>query len=134
MISFVFPGEPVAAARPRVTARGTFTPAEYRVWKNTLTTLLRVKFAEQVQQVPPTRTNQRTKWIKQNRYHLDVTVYRSKNVGDIDNFYKGVADALEDAGILANDSQIDLMTGRKLIDKRQPRVEFTLIRLPAYKD
>jgi len=50
------------------------------------------------------------------------------NRGDIDNFIKTVQDALQDAGVVADDAQIDSVSGVKLIDKNNPRIEIELIK------
>jgi Holliday junction resolvase RusA-like endonuclease len=47
--------------------------------------------------------------------------------GDLDNYAKALGDALQKAGILANDRLIRSWDGsRLLIDRRNPRVEITL--------
>lgn len=50
--------------------------------------------------------------------------YRDADRGDLTNYEQGVGDALQGAGIIVNDKQIESWDGsRKLIDRANPRVE-----------
>jgi len=50
--------------------------------------------------------------------------YRDKNTGDLVNYMQALADALQEGGIVKNDSQIRIWDGsRLLVDKDNPRVE-----------
>lgn len=63
--------------------------------------------------------------------NLCALVYRDRNVGDLDNYIAAICDALEKAGIVANDKLIQGHDGsRLLIDRVRPRVEITLGPLP----
>jgi Holliday junction resolvase RusA-like endonuclease len=54
--------------------------------------------------------------------------YRDADRGDLTNFEQGVGDALQAAGIIINDRQIESWDGsRKLIDRTNPRVEIELL-------
>lgn len=54
-------------------------------------------------------------------------IYRVRRSGDLDNFLSATGDALQRAGVIKNDSQIESWDGsRKLIDRKNPRVELTL--------
>lgn len=56
--------------------------------------------------------------------HVMALVYRDRNVGDLDNFLHSVGDALQKAGVILNDKQIESWDrSRKLIDRERPRVE-----------
>ena len=56
-----------------------------------------------------------------------ATFYRHADVGDAVGFYQGVADWMENVGILKNDVQIRSWDGSRLSkDKARPRVEVTL--------
>lgn len=60
--------------------------------------------------------------------------YRDANRGDATGLYESLADLLQDAQILANDSQIEDWDGsRRLIDRLNPRVEvyITIVRSTA---
>ena len=53
--------------------------------------------------------------------------YRDANRGDANGYYQGLADALEAAGVLANDKWIIQWDGSRLRkDKNRPRIEVTL--------
>src|ERR1017187_7823878 len=54
-------------------------------------------------------------------------IYRARAVGDLDNYLHAVGDALQKAGVLANDKQIEGWDhSRKLIDRECPRVEIEI--------
>lgn len=58
---------------------------------------------------------------------LRALVYREKDTGDLGNYLAAVCDALERAGIVANDKLIRSFDGsRLLIDRVNPRVELEL--------
>lgn len=53
--------------------------------------------------------------------------YRHALVGDACGFYQALADTLQHAGVIVNDSQIQAWDGTRLLkDAGNPRVEFTL--------
>lgn len=53
--------------------------------------------------------------------------YREKNIGDANGYYQGLADALEAAGIVANDKWIVQWDGSRLRkDAKRSRIEVTL--------
>ena len=53
--------------------------------------------------------------------------YRQKRIGDANGYYQGLADALEAAGVLADDKWIVQWDGSRLRkDKDRPRIEVTL--------
>ena len=59
-------------------------------------------------------------------------IYRHADVGDAVGFQQGLADWLENAGILKNDVQIRTWDGTRLLkDATMPRIEVTLDELPA---
>ena len=129
MIQYTFYNDPMPAPRPKAYSRGNragvYNPSQYMEYKAMLASELRRKFSHKFN-VPAKGTKERTKYIKNNRYALSVEFYRTKNVGDVDNYLKTVKDALEDAGILANDSQVDLAIVFKGIDKEWPRTVIML--------
>lgn len=61
------------------------------------------------------------------RVSLDAQIYRETAVGDAAGFYQAIADMLQKAEILHNDSQIEDWDGsRRLKDAARPRVEIYL--------
>jgi Holliday junction resolvase RusA-like endonuclease len=113
MITLAFPGmKPCAKARPRVTSNGTYMPQEYRDWKR--------KFAWLASQ-------EWDHWLRANGHHVPsiidgpiaVSVEWRTTTGnmrpDVDNALGSVLDALQDALIFANDSQVREIHGR--VDK-----------------
>ena len=63
--------------------------------------------------------------------HVKALIYRDRRVGDLDNFEHAIGDALQKAGVIKNDSQIESWDGsRKLLDKARPRVELTIEAMP----
>ncbi len=83
-------------------------------------------FLDQLPTPPAAGSKERSDYLANNRYALIVKVYRSVNRGDLDNYVKTVLDAMQDAGLFADDSQIDRITGEKFIDRENPRIVFTL--------
>lgn len=58
---------------------------------------------------------------------LSMDVYREQNSGDLDNYYKGICDALQEARILRDDKQVvEHRRCRNLIDRKRPRYELIL--------
>jgi Holliday junction resolvase RusA-like endonuclease len=56
--------------------------------------------------------------------NIRALFYRDANRGDATGLYESLADLLQDAQILRNDSQIENWDGsRRLVDKIRPRVE-----------
>ncbi len=55
-----------------------------------------------------------------------ITVYLPTKAGDADNYVKLVLDAVQDAGIILNDRQVNSLTVTKEVDKSNPRVEITI--------
>jgi len=59
--------------------------------------------------------------------HVKALFYRGANRGDLTGFKQAVGDALERSGTIVNDSIIESWDGsRKLIDRKNPRVEITI--------
>lgn len=58
---------------------------------------------------------------------LTMHVWRERRSGDLDNYYKGVCDALQEAGIVRNDKLITVHRDcRVLVDPSNPRYEILL--------
>lgn len=110
-IEFVVPGRPVPMARPRVTARGTYTPKRCRDYKEAVA--LAAKTAMNGRE-PLTgaiivkmcfRFSLPKSWSKAKRQEWENGKVHFLSRPDIDNLYKSVTDAL--IGIVyKDDSQI----------------------------
>lgn len=59
-------------------------------------------------------------------FKLDVDVYYKSNQPDLDNCFKVLLDCLQTCRAIKNDRYCIEIHGRKLIDKADPRVEFTI--------
>ena len=62
---------------------------------------------------------------------LSITSYLPTTAGDVDNYAKATLDALQEAGIIANDRQVQRMCISKEKDAQRPRVEITIETLAA---
>lgn len=60
------------------------------------------------------------------RFKLDMDVYFSSDRPDLDNSAKVVLDMLQSCKVIKNDRLCAEIHARKLIDKENPRIEFTL--------
>lgn len=60
------------------------------------------------------------------KFALDVDVYNSSDRKDLDNSFKLLLDCLQECKVIKNDRNCVEIHARKLIDKQNPRVEFTL--------
>src|SRR5687768_6506359 len=116
VLDFEFPRPPVPASRPRVTRTGhAFTDPKYAAYKKALTAALYDRFGYFCWDFPPPGSKERSKWLKNNRYKLVLNVYQDTNRGDIDNFAKTAMDALTQAGVIADDVQIDQVEASKQV-------------------
>ena len=59
-------------------------------------------------------------------FKLDVDVYYQSNQPDLDNCFKVLLDCLQECKVIKNDRYCVEIHGRKLIDKLDPRIEFTI--------
>jgi Holliday junction resolvase RusA-like endonuclease len=61
------------------------------------------------------------------RVNMSAQVFRDRDVGDLLNFLAAVSDALERAGVVADDKLIVSVDGSRLrLDRKRPRVEIEL--------
>lgn len=69
-----------------------------------------------------------TQWAIHGRaVNMRALVYRDRAVGDLLNYLAAISDALERAGVVANDKLIASVDGsRLLLDRERPRVEIEL--------
>ena len=57
---------------------------------------------------------------------VTLHIYRQRNQGDVDNYAKGVLDALQDARILDDDKHVTELHLYRHTDPARPRVESTI--------
>ena len=120
-INFVVPGRPVPMARPRVTARGTYTPRKSAAYKRVVSLVAKkamrgkkplegalVCRIELYFDIPTSYTKGRRMAA---RYNIQKPI--GKNTGDADNHAKAVLDALK--GICWND---DSQVTKLIVTKR----------------
>lgn len=63
------------------------------------------------------------------RFRLDVMVFYSSDRPDLDNALKIILDCLQRCGAIKNDRLCAEIHAHKLIDKNNPRIEFTITEL-----
>mgnify|MGYP002631283912 CR=1 FL=1 len=110
-LSTFIPGQPVPCARPRVVNGRAYTPGDYARWKQGAALLLR---AQRVILTGPV-------WVEMTVYHrrpigrpptITPDDWRTGRAhyaigrGDLDNYVKGLLDAMQDGGVLVNDRQV----------------------------
>lgn len=112
-IEFTVPGRPVPMARPRVTARGTYTPRRCRNYKATVEIAAKaaMKGKEPITGAIVVKMYFRfalpKSWSKAKRHEWENGKVHFLSRPDIDNLYKSVTDALigivykDDAQIVA---------------------------------
>ena len=59
-------------------------------------------------------------------FKLTLDVYHENNQPDLDNCFKVILDCLQKCKAIKNDRYCFEIHGRKLIDKTDPRIEFTI--------
>ena len=96
-VMFSIPGEPVAKGRPRVTARGTFTPKATREYEARVAGIARV--VRTLRYV--------TTQLDADAWQVTIHLYRYKRTkADADNMVKAIIDGMN--GVLyADDSQVE---------------------------
>ena len=103
------PWQGLPKPRPRVTKHGTYNPKDYTSWKTDIAELVAL-----------TVKNQHTGRVKVGmvfrRDSVTVTIEDTDNErfgrADIDNLSGGILDALQEAGIIVNDRNVTVLTGR----------------------
>ena len=60
------------------------------------------------------------------RFRIDVDCFHSSDRKDLDNSFKLLLDCLQQCKAIKNDRFCVEIHGRKLIDKENPRIEFTI--------
>lgn len=116
MIEYTFCGNPIPCKRPRVTRNGTFYDKGYADYKRKFAGALRDYFNG----MEPLS----------GELHFVAAYYRKNRVAvDLDNLIKATLDAVQEAGLIVNDSAIVQIEAVKRVDKANPRVEFRIGRL-----
>ena len=60
-------------------------------------------------------------------FRLEIDVYNSSQLPDLDNSFKVVLDCLQSCKAIKNDRNCIKIVAEKFVDKKAPRIEFTLI-------
>lgn len=126
-------GNPVPFTRPRFHKGRGFNDPRYENYKKALAGAIYGEFFPYIQPAPEKGSPERSRFLNFNRFNLEVKAYRAKNTGDVDNYIKTVQDALQDSGLILDDSQIDKVVGEKFIDKFHPRIEFVLTQTQSWE-
>jgi len=134
VFSITIQGRPVPASRPRVTRRGTFNAPAYDAWKRDATLLCRSRWHEQAitlavavsveVTLPRPKSKPRSPSTHALYWH-PTEDYPLPTRGDVDNYAKGALDALQQAGVIADDRQVVELTVTKW-GGSVPSVEITL--------
>lgn len=111
-LEFVIPGDPIGKGRPRFTAGGAYTPAKTRAWERDAATLASVaarRVGWSVERNEPlvvvVRAVKSRPQRLSRRTDPDGRLVRTSKP-DCDNVVKAVLDALQLAGVLADDAQV----------------------------
>ena len=140
MIEFTVPGKPVPMARPRVTARGTYTPKRCRDYKTAVALAAKAAmngkkplegavscWIDLYFEIPKSYTCGKHTAAKNN-----VIKPTGRNFGDADNIAKSITDAVK--GICWNDdSQITRLVVFKRFSDKGDKADI-LIREDDYND
>lgn len=136
-LTFVVPGVPVAAARPRAVPlmRGgrpiigqggrpiihMFVPSETTDYEKHVATFAR-------------EAADRQSWVKPERgvrLGLVLRVFRTKRIGDLDNFYKSAADGITKAACVWDDDRYVVSARVAMaVSKDNPRMEIEVHVMP----
>lgn len=115
-MTLILPFAPMACPRPRVANDRAFMPDDYRRWKQDAQMVLRAMGRVWVGNRVPLRVSVVAVFDRPKRCPdgVDSEAWKAGNrvkrwaVPDADNLFKAVADALQDAGFVANDSHIEI--------------------------
>jgi Holliday junction resolvase RusA-like endonuclease len=104
--------------------RRTFTvsSAAHEAWANSAVLQLRAQVRRAPSDLPVAMLPYFTSAV-----NMRALVYRDRDVGDLLNFLAAISDALEAAGVVADDKLVLGLDGsRLLLDRKRPRVEVEL--------
>lgn len=126
VVTFVVEGAPRVKARPRVVLRGgrrmVYTPRETLDWEATVR-------GAAGRTVEALETLGWTWDPSPADFELSVNVWRRRAVGDLDNYVKALADALQ--GVLWSDDRYVVAHWATMgVDARRPRLEVRVRRFP----
>ena len=65
----------------------------------------------------------------QGAFQLDIDVFYPSRLADLDNSLKIVLDCLQMVGAIKNDRYCQRIVAKRYIDKKNPRIEFTITEL-----
>lgn len=117
MIQFTFLEVPRPKPRARVTARGSYTPSEYKAYED------RIKYlASEAMRAHGVAT-------LLGPLRIDYTFYLAANRGDLDNYVKGVQDAMNKV-VFKDDRQVQVTFAVKIHRKANPAIRVTVTELP----
>lgn len=116
-LSFIVPGRPVSQPRPRVTRRGTFMPADYTEYRETVTAEAQVAAFELEQRGEPWDARAKSYRVRMKFFMPD------QRRSDIDKLEATILDALTNAGVFEDDRLVDSVRKDRAIDAGRPRVE-----------
>lgn len=106
MISIFIPMAPLGKARPRVTKRGTYMPIKYSKWKAEFGMRAKLAWAPFHPITGPFSMR------------IIFGTLTGKMRSDLDNAFASVADALQDAGLIANDRDCRHLSARLIVTKQ----------------
>lgn len=134
-----FPVDPMPTPRPRAGARNVYNKTEYTEYKKALATMFKSAFLDlwvEATQAFKYDDKGKAAYMKANRYFMICEFFCSSPRGDADNYLKAVQDAMQDAGIIVNDKQIEAPLPW-LCPTRQPKnnvgIHIILTRKPSPK-
>lgn len=60
-------------------------------------------------------------------FEIEIDVFYPSERSDLDNSLKILMDSLQACGVIKNDNKCTRITAQKFVDKKEPRVEITLL-------
>lgn len=127
---------PVAATRPRICRGRAYNDEKYSEYKAWLSQRIRQRFPHLVIKWP---TNEKAKAALRKaelkkRYIISYTICIDKDTGDRDNYDKTICDAIEQAGIIANDKTIKFSSDCAVVHRPdlEPFVSIKLDEIEVY--
>lgn len=116
-VRVVIEGQPLPAARPRVTKKGTYTPKPNRIHEEAVTWEIRLALRQ---------PHKGTVTFSEHVAVYVVFYRRDRHRVDADNLLKLVLDAATKAGAWHDDSQVTYFSVRLRVDPKRPRTELVI--------